>query len=322
MVERPLPEPGRNQVRVRVHACGICHSDSWAKVGGYPGSSWPLVPGHEIAGTVDAVGPDVHRWSEGQRVGVGWFGGNCGWCEACRAGDFINCEHMPIPGITTDGGYADHVVVAASALARIPDGITDEDAAPLMCAGVTTFNALRHSPAGGGDLVAVLGLGGLGHLGVQYAAKLGFETVAIARGGEKEELARRCGAHHYIDSTATDPGEALAKLGGARVVLATATSAEAINACIGGLGRRGQIVVVGAAAEPVQAAPGALIGGGLSVVGHASGTSRDSEDTLKFSALWGIRPMTESRPLESAEEAYERMISGQARFRMVLTTGT
>lgn len=320
MVERPVPEPGPGQALVRVHACGICHSDSWAKEGGYPGQSWPLVPGHEIAGTVEALGAGVKGWREGQRVGVGWFGGRCGWCPACRAGDFINCERMPIPGITADGGYADFVAVDASALAAVPDDLAAEDVGPLMCAGVTTFNALRRSAARAGDLVAVLGVGGLGHLGVQYAAKMGFRTVAIARGKGKEELARRCGAHHYIDATAGDPAAALQDLGGAAVILATVTSAEAMNAVLGGLGRRGQLIVVGASADPVQAPPGLLIGGGLSILGHASGTSTDSEDTLAFSALAGVRAMIETRPLEEAAGAYDRMLAGDARFRMVLTT--
>lgn len=317
--ERPIPSPGPGEVRVRVEACGICHSDVFSKQGGYPGSSWPLVPGHEVAGVVDEVGPGVEGSQDGQRVGVGWFGGNCGWCEACRAGDLIRCARLPIPGVTVDGGYGDYLVVRASALAAIPDGLTPTEAAPLMCAGVTTFNALRRSAARGGDLVAVLGLGGLGHLGVQYAAKLGFETVAIARGAEKEELARTCGAHHYIDSAAGDPGAALAELGGAKVLLCTAPSADAIHACLGGLGRGGQAVVVGVAAKPIRITASALIGG-VSLVGHASGTAKDSEETLRFSALTGVRPMVETRALEDAGAAYERMIAGQARFRMVLTT--
>lgn len=320
LVERPVPEPGPGQALVRVHACGICHSDSWAKAGGYPGQSWPLVPGHEIAGTVEALGQGVNGWREGQRVGVGWFGGHCGWCSACRAGDFINCERMPVPGITRDGGYAEFVAVDASALAAVPDELSDEEVGPLMCAGVTTYNALRHSRARPGDVVAVLGVGGLGHLGVQYAAKMGFQTVAVARGAEKEDLARRCGAHHYIDSTAADAAAGLRDLGGATVVLATVTSAEAMSAILPGLGRRGQLIVVGASAEPVQAPPGLLIGGGLSIVGHASGTSKDSEDTLAFSATAGVRAMIETRPLDEAAAAYDRMMAGDARFRMVLTT--
>lgn len=320
LVERQPADPAPGQVRVRVAACGICHSDLFAKEGGFPGVSWPLVPGHEIAGTVDAIGDGVQGWQEGQRVGVGWFGGNCGWCEACRAGDLINCADMPIPGITSDGGYAEHVVVRASALAAIPDELSDEDAAPLLCAGITTFNALRHSPARPGDRVAILGVGGLGHLGVQYANKMGFETVAVARGTEKEELARRCGAHHYVDSTAGDPAAALSDLGGADVILSTVTAADAMTAVLGGLGRRGQMVVVGATMDAIQAVPAAMIGQGLSIVAHASGTSKDSEDTLRFSALTGVRPLIETRPLEEAKDAYGRMVAGDARFRMVLTT--
>ena len=318
LVERELPEPGRGEVRVRVEACGICHSDSWAKEGGYPGSSWPLVPGHEVAGVIDALGDDVHPWTVGQRVGVGWFGGSCGWCEACRSGDFISCPNAPIPGITRDGGYAGAIVVPQGALAPIPDALSAAEAAPLLCAGITTFNALRHSVARPGDRVAVLGVGGLGHLGVQYAAKMGFETVAIARGAEKEALARRCGAHEYVDSTAGDPAEALAKMGGAKVILSTVTSADAVNAVLGGLGRRGQVVLVGASFDPVHAVPGAMIGQGLSIVGHASGTAKDSEDCLRFSALTGVRPMIETRPLADVDAAYQRMMAGEARFRMVL----
>jgi D-arabinose 1-dehydrogenase-like Zn-dependent alcohol dehydrogenase len=321
LVERDVPEPSRGEALVRVQACGVCHSDSYAKEGGFPGVTYPVVPGHEVAGTLESIGEGVEGWETGQRVGVGWFGGNCGHCERCRRGDFITCENAEIPGVTRDGGYADYVLVKASALARIPDDLDAEDAAPLLCAGVTTYNALRHSGASGGDLVAVLGLGGLGHLGVQFAVKLGFETVAIARGAEKEELARRLGAHHYIDSTAQDPAEELMKLGGATVVLATVTNPAAMSATIGGLGPRGKLLVVGASMEPIEVPPAMLIGGLKSIAGHASGTSQDSEDALGFSALSGVKPMIETRPLEEAAEAYERMMSGDARFRMVLTTG-
>ncbi len=322
LIEREVPEPGFDQALVRVHACGICHSDVLAKEGGFPGVSHPLVPGHEIAGVIEALGVGVRGWEAGQRVGVGWFGGNCGYCEPCRRGQLIDCVNMEIPGITIDGGYADYVVVKASALALIPDELSAEDAAPLLCAGVTTFNALRHSGARGGDLVAILGVGGLGHLGVQFAAKLGLETVAIARGAEKEELARRLGARHYIDSTSQDPAEELTRLGGANVILATVTSAAAMTSVIGGLRPRGRLVVVGASMEPMQVPPVMLIGGNKSISGHASGTSRDSEDTLGFSVLADVRPMIETRPLEQAAEAYEKMIRGDARFRMVLTTGS
>jgi alcohol dehydrogenase/propanol-preferring alcohol dehydrogenase len=321
LVEREVPEPARGEALVRVHACGICHSDMFAKEGGFPGISWPHVPGHEIAGEVAALGEDVHGWEVGQRVGVGWFGGNCGYCRQCRRGDLINCANMGIPGITFDGGYADYVVVKASAMASIPDELSAEEAAPLLCAGITTYNALRHSGAHAGDLVAVLGVGGLGHLGVQFASKLGFDTVAIARGTEKEELARRLGARHYIDSTAQDPAAELQALGGARVILATVTNAPAMTAVLGGLGVRGKLLVVGASMEPMQIPPAMLIGGSKAIVGHASGHSGDSEDTLDFSALSGVRPMIETFPLERATEAYERMLSGEARFRMVLTTG-
>jgi D-arabinose 1-dehydrogenase-like Zn-dependent alcohol dehydrogenase len=320
LVEREVPEPGRGQALVRVHACGICHSDSYAKEGGFPGVSFPLVPGHEIAGVIESLGEEVHGWEVGQRVGVGWFGGNCGYCEPCRRGDLIACQNMGIPGITFDGGYADYVLVKASAMALVPDDLAAEDAAPLLCAGITTYNALRHSGAHGGDLVAILGVGGLGHLGVQFAAKLGFDTVAIARGRGKEELARRLGARYYIDSTSQDPAAELNRLGGAKVVLATVTSASAMTAVLGGLGRRGKLLIVGASMEPMQVPPAMLIGGNKSIAGHASGTSIDSEDTLAFSVLRGVRPMIETRPLEQAADAYERMMSGEARFRMVLTT--
>jgi D-arabinose 1-dehydrogenase-like Zn-dependent alcohol dehydrogenase len=321
LIEREVPVPGRDQALVRVQACGICHSDAFVKHGGYPGLSYPRIPGHEIAGVLESLGEDVKGWEPGQRVGVGWFGGNCGYCEPCRRGELVLCRNLEIPGITLDGGYADYVVVKSSALALIPDDLGAADAAPLLCAGVTTYNALRHSGASGGDLVAILGIGGLGHLGVQFAAKLGFETVAIARGTSKAELARRLGAHYYIDSTAQDPAAELTKLGGAKVILATATSAAAMGAAIGGLAVRGKLVVVGAAMDPMPLYPASLIAGNTSIVGHASGTSIDSEDTLTFSKLTDVRPMIETRPLEQAAEAYERMISGDARFRVVLTTG-
>jgi D-arabinose 1-dehydrogenase-like Zn-dependent alcohol dehydrogenase len=319
--EREIPEPGFGEALVRVHACGICHSDSFAKEGGYPGVSHPLVPGHEIAGEIAALGDHVHGWEVGQRVGVGWFGGNCGYCEPCRRGSLINCEHMEIPGITMDGGYADYVVVHAAALASMPDDMADEDAAPLLCAGITTFNAIRTAAPRGGSRVAVLGVGGLGHLGVQYAVKLGYETVAIARGTDKEDLARKLGAHHYIDSTAGDPAEALQALGGADLILSTVTNADAMGAVFGGLRPTGKLLVVGASMEPLPIPAAMLIGGSTTIAGHASGTSRDSEDTLSFSVLTDVRPMIETLPLEQASEAYEKMMSGDARFRMVLTTG-
>jgi alcohol dehydrogenase len=318
---REIPTPGSDQALVRVHACGVCHSDMFAKEGGFPGVSYPLVPGHEISGAIEALGDDVKGWEVGQRVGVGWFGGNCGYCEWCRRGDLINCENLEIPGITMDGGYADYVVVKASAMASMPDELDAADAAPLLCAGITTYNALRRSGATGGDRVAVLGVGGLGHLGVQFAHQLGFETVAIARGRDKEELARRLGAHHYIDSTAGDPGAALSELGGADVILSTVTSSDAMAAVFSGLRPRGVLLVVGASMEPIGVPAAMLIGGSTTIAGHASGTSRDSEDTLNFSVLTDVRAMVETMPLEQAAQAYDKMLSGEARFRMVLTTG-
>jgi D-arabinose 1-dehydrogenase-like Zn-dependent alcohol dehydrogenase len=321
LVEREIPRPGSGEALVRVHACGVCHSDMFAKEGGYPGVSHPLVPGHEIAGAIESLGDGVQGWAIGQRVGVGWFGGNCGYCEWCRRGWLIDCENMEIPGITIDGGYADYVVVRASAMASMPDDLAAEDAAPLLCAGITTYNALRQSGVSGGQRVAVLGVGGLGHLGVQFAVKLGLETVAIARGAEKEVLARRLGAHHYIDSTAGDPAQALQELGGVDLILSTVTSSDAMAAVFGGLRPRGKLLVVGASMDPIGVPAAALIGGSKAIIGHASGTSRDSEDTLAFSVLSGVRPMIETLPLESAAEAYEKMISGGARFRMVITTG-
>lgn len=319
--EREVPTPGRDEAVIRVHACGVCHSDMFAKEGGYPGVSHPVVPGHEIAGVIEALGEGVRGWEVGQRVGVGWFGGNCGHCEQCRRGHFIDCENMETPGITIDGGYADYVLVRASAMASLPDDLGYEDAAPLLCAGITTYNALRHSGATAGDRVAILGVGGLGHLGVQFAARMGFHTIAIARGRDKEELARRLGAHDYIDSTDGDPAEKLSALGGADVILSTVTSSDAMGAVFGGLRPRGRLIVVGASMEPIPVPAAMLIGGNKTIAGHASGTSRDSEDTLAFSALSGVRPMIETFPLEEAGRAYEKMISGQARFRMVITTG-
>lgn len=321
LVERAVPRPGFGEALVRVHACGVCHSDMFAREGGYPGVSHPVVPGHEIAGAIEALGDGVKGWSVGQRVGVGWFGGNCGHCEWCRRGSLIDCENMEIPGVTMDGGYADYVLVRASALASMPDELSAEEAAPLLCAGLTTYNVLRHSGATAGDRVAVLGVGGLGHLGVQFAARSGFETIAVARGTEKKSLARELGAHHYVDSTAGDPGQALRELGGVDVILSTVTSAEAMAAVFGGLRPRGKLLVVGASMDPIPIPAAALIGGSKSLVGHASGSSRDSEDTLAFSVLADVRPMIETVPLERAGEAYDKMMNGQARFRMVITTG-
>jgi D-arabinose 1-dehydrogenase-like Zn-dependent alcohol dehydrogenase len=283
--------------------------------------SFPLVPGHEVAGVIDALGEDVAGWEVGQRVGVGWFGGNCGHCDPCRRGEFMSCVNGSTTGVTRDGGYADHIVVPAGALARIPDELRAEDAAPLLCAGVTTYNALRKSGARSGDLVAILGIGGLGHLGVQFAARQGFETVAIARGRDKEQLARELGARHYIDSTDQDVAQALTELGGARVVLATVTASDAMSATVDGLAPNGKLVIVGASTEPLAVSPVQLIRGSRTISGHASGTSMDSQETLAFSALSGVRPMIETMPLERAAEAHERMLSGAARFRVVLRTG-
>ena len=316
--ERETPEPRPGQVRVRVEACGVCHSDVMTAYG--MATSYPRVPGHEVAGVVDAVGDGVKPWTEGQRVGVGWFGGACGSCPPCRDGDMIECVRMGITGLTRDGGYADTVVVPADALAAIPDGLSAVDAAPLMCAGVTTFNALRNSSARPGDRVAVLGVGGLGHLAVQFAARAGFETVAIARGQEKRSFAEELGASSYIDSTETDPAEALQDLGGARVVLATVTNGPAMAGVVGGLAPRGELLVLGVPQEPLEVPAVQLIQGSRSIVGHASGTAKDSEDTLRFAALHGITPQTEEMPLEQAQAGFDRMLANEARFRVVLTT--
>jgi D-arabinose 1-dehydrogenase-like Zn-dependent alcohol dehydrogenase len=322
LVEREVPEPPAGSVRVKVDACGICHSDSFTKEGTWPGIQYPRVPGHEIAGTIDAVGTGVAGWTRGQRAGVGWHGVHCGYCDSCRRGDFVTCQIAPqVPGITYDGGYAEYVVVPAGALARIPDALPAVDAAPLMCAGITTFNAIRNSGARAGDTVAVLGLGGLGHLGVQFAAKMGFRTVAIARGRDKEPLARKLGASEYIDTETQDPAAELLHLGGARVVFATVTNGKAMSAVLGGLGVNGKLIVLGAPPEPLEVSAFLLIGGRRSIVGWPGGTSVDSQDTLSFSALTGVRPMTEVFPLERASDAYDRMMSGKARFRVVLTAG-
>ena len=322
IVEREVPDPGPGRVRVRVQASGICHSDSLTKEGLWPGIRYPRVPGHEVAGVVDALGPGVEGLEVGTRVGLGWHGGHCGYCASCRRGDFLTCRvSAEVPGISYDGGHADYVVAPAVALARIPEGLSATDAGPLMCAGITTFNSLRHAGARSGDLVAVLGIGGLGHLGVQFAARMGYETVAIARGKDKEPLARQLGAHHYIDSQSQDPAKELSALGGARVVLATVTSGKAMTAALGGLAIDGAFVVLGAPHEPLEVSPLLLISGRRRIVGWPSGTSADSEDTLAFSARNGVRPMNELFPLERAADAYDRMMSGQARFRVVLTTG-
>ena len=321
VVEREIPAAGPGLVRIKVQACGICHSDTVVKEGLLPGLKYPRVPGHEVIGIVDAVGPGVLQWKPGQRVGVGWHGGNCGYCDSCRRGEFFACQvALQTTGISFDGGYADFMVAPAIALASVPEELSPVDAAPLMCAGVTTFNPLRNSGARAGDVVAVLGIGGLGHLGVQFAAKMGFKTVAIARGGDKEAFARKLGAAHYIDSQTQNVAAELQKLGGARVILATATSGEAMSAAQGGLSANGVLLVVGAA-ESLQISPLVLIFGSRSVKGWYSGTSIDSQDTLAFSVLSGVRSMNEVFPLEKAAEGYDRMMSGKARFRVVLTTG-
>lgn len=318
LVERDIPEPGSGEVRVRVHACGICHSDALTKEGAIPGQQYPRVPGHEVAGVVDAVGAGVEGWELGQRVGIGWHGGYCGRCDNCRRGDFFACAWGRVTGLTYDGGYADYLVAHHSALVRLPEEINALEAGPLVCAGVTTFNSLRNSGARPGDVVAVLGLGGLGHLGVQYAAKMGFKTVAIARGGDKEALAIKLGASQYIDSRSQDVSAELTKLGGAKVVLATVTNADAMTATLGGLAVNGKLLVLGAPHEPLSIPVPVLLGGRRSVAGWYSGTSIDSQDTVAFSQQTGVRAMTEVYPLEKAAEAYDRMISGEARFRVVL----
>lgn len=321
LVQKQFSDPGPGHVRIRVQACGVCHSDSLTKEGMWPGIQFPRVPGHEIAGVLDAIGPDVPVFKVGQRVGLGWHGGHCNYCTPCRRGDFMLCENQPISGINYDGGYADYVIAPANAIALVPDELKYADAAPLLCAGVTTFNALRNSGARTGDTVAILGIGGLGHLAVQYAAKAGYRTVAIARGQDKGPLAKQLGAHIYIDSTTQDPAKELQKIGGANIILSTVTSAKALDWVIDGLGPAGKFIVVGAPDGPVVINPFPLLLGRRTVAGWPSGTGMDSEDTLNFSALTGVKPMIETYPLEKAEEAYDRMMSGKARFRVVLTTG-
>lgn len=320
VITAEVPDPKLGEVRVRIQACGVCHSDSVTKEGLFP-IQYPRVPGHEIIGIVDAVGEGVPQWKTGQRVGIGWYGGNCGRCEPCRRGDLVACQNPLIPGVTYDGGYADYVVVPASALAAVPDSLKSAEAAPLLCAGITTFNALRNSGAKPPDTVAILGMGGLGHLGVQFAAKMGFNTVAIARGADKAKFAHELGANHYINSTSEDVAEALQKLGGARTILATVTDADAMSAAIGGLGYAGRLVILGVDAKPLQVPIIPLVLQRKSVHGWPSGTSIDSEDTLKFSELTGVLPLIEKFPLDRVAEAYDRMISGKARFRVVLETG-
>ena len=321
IVERPIPEPGRTQVRIKVEACGVCHSDAIVKVTGFPGLQYPRVPGHEIAGRIDAVGADVTQWKPGQRVGVGWHGGHCFTCDPCRRGQFILCKFEKITGLSYDGGYAEYVVVPAEAVAAMPDDLPADEAAPLLCAGIAVFNAMRHAGATAGDLVAVQGIGGLGHLGIQYARQMGFRTVAIGRGGDKEALARKLGAHHYIDTATAAAAPALQAFGGARVILATAPDSKAISDLIDGLEPGGKLVIVGVGPDPFAVRPLQIVLTRRNIQGWPSGTAKDSEDTLEFSLLSGVRAMIERYPLEKAAEAFDQMMSGRARFRVVLTMG-
>jgi D-arabinose 1-dehydrogenase-like Zn-dependent alcohol dehydrogenase len=319
IVEREIPEPGAGQVRIKVQACGVCHSDVLTKEGQWPGIQYPRVPGHEVAGVIDAGGEGVSVWKKGQRVGVGWHGGHDNTCLSCRRGDFRNCVNLQIPGISYDGGYQQYMVAPVEALVPIPESLSDVDAAPLLCAGITTYNALRHSGAMPGDLVAVQGIGGLGHLGIQFASKFGYKVVAIGRGPENAALAKKLGASVYLDSKTTKAAEELQKLGGAQVILATAPSSKAMSELIDGLGPNGKLVVIGATSDPIEVTPAQLITGSKTIQGWASGTTADSEDTLHFAELSGVRPMIETYPLERAAEAYARMMSGDAQFRVVLT---
>jgi D-arabinose 1-dehydrogenase-like Zn-dependent alcohol dehydrogenase len=319
IVEREIPSPGRGQVRIKVQACGVCHSDVLTKDGLWPGIEYPRIPGHEVAGIVDEVGEGVSAWKKGQRVGVGWHGGQDNTCRECRRGDFSNCRNVKICGISYDGGYQQYMIAPVDALAAIPEGLKDVDAAPLLCAGITTYNALRHSGAMPGDVVAVQGVGGLGHLGIQFANKFGYRVVAVGRGPENAALAKKLGAHVYLDSQATNPAEELQKLGGARVIVATAPNSKAMSQLIDGLAPNGKLMVIGAGPDAIEVTPIQLIAGGRTIQGWWSGTPADSEDTLHFSELTGVRPMIETYPLEKAAEAYARMMSGNAQFRVVLT---
>jgi len=316
--DEPIAEPGTGYARVKVQACGVCHSDALTKDGALPGIVYPRVPGHEVAGVIDALGPATDPWKIGDRVGVGWHGGHCGKCESCRRGDFITCVKLQIPGISYDGGYAENVTVPIVALARIPDSLAPEDAAPLMCAGITTFNALRNSGARPGDLVAIQGIGGLGHLGVQFANKFGLATVAIGRGEENRNLALKLGARTYIDARSQDVAKELTALGGARVILATAPDGKAMGSLVDGLGVDGKLVTIGVSFEPFSVSSAQLLMARKSIMGWPSGTSKDSEDTLSFAAANGVRPMIETFPLERVADAYQRMMSGKVRFRAVL----
>jgi D-arabinose 1-dehydrogenase-like Zn-dependent alcohol dehydrogenase len=319
IVERDIPQPGPGQVRIKVQACGVCHSDMLVKVGAWPGVTYPRVPGHEIAGVIDEIGAGVATWKKGQRIGIGWHGGQDGTCLACRRGDFANCAALKITGFHYDGGYAEYMVAPVEALAAMPESLDAAEAGPLLCAGVTTFNSLRHSGAMPSDLVAVQGIGGLGHLGIQFAQKFGYRVAAVGRGPENGALAKKLGASVYIDSAASDPAAELQKLGGARVILATAPSAKSMSALINGLGNNGRLMVVGAVPESIEVTPIQLIGGMKSIQGWASGIPTDSEDTLRFCENTGVRPMIEKYPLAKVNEAYTRMMSGHAQFRVVLT---
>jgi D-arabinose 1-dehydrogenase-like Zn-dependent alcohol dehydrogenase len=319
IVERDIPKPDAGKVRIKVQACGVCHSDALTKEGEWPGIEYPRVPGHEIAGIIDELGAGVSVWKMGQRVGVGWHGGHDNTCLSCRRGDFRNCQNMKIPGISYDGGYQQYMVAPVEALVQIPESLSDVEAAPLLCAGITTYNALRHSGAMPGGLVAIQGIGGLGHLGIQFANKFGYKVAAIGRGPENLALAKKLGANVYIDSNATNAAEELQKLGGAQVILATAPSSKAMSELINGLGPNGKLIVIGVAFDPIEVAPVQLITGSKSIQGWASGTPADEEDTLRFAELTGVRPMIETYPLEKAAEAYARMMSGNAQFRVVLT---
>ena len=319
IVEREIPKPGAGQVRIKVQACGVCHSDVLTKEGVWPGIQYPRVPGHEVAGLIDELGPGVSQWTRGQRVGVGWHGGHDGTCLACRRGDFRNCQNLKIPGISYDGGYQQFMVAPVEALVAIPETLSAVEAAPLLCAGITTYNSLRYSGALPGDLVAVQGIGGLGHLGIQFASKFGYKVAAIGRGSENAALAKKLGASVYIDSKAANAAEELQKLGGARVILATAPSSKAMSELIDGLGPNGKLVVIGVTLDPIEVTPVQLISGSRTIQGWAAGTPADTEDTLRFAELTAVRPMIETYPLGKAAEAYARMLSGNAQFRVVLT---
>ncbi|WKN30659.1 alcohol dehydrogenase [Porifericola rhodea] len=318
-IERDIPKPKEYEVLIKVQACGICHSDMFVKEGAFPGIEYPRIPGHEVIGTIEEIGGNVSPWEKGQRVGVGWHGGHCFTCDPCRKGDFINCQNAQIAGISYDGGYATHMLAPQEALARIPDSLSSEEAAPILCAGITVFNAMRNADIFAGDLVAVQGLGGLGHLAIQYAAKMGMHTVAISSSDDKKELAHQLGAHEFINGKAENAAEALQKMGGAKLILATAPNSKLISSVVAGLGPNGQLLIVGADTDPMQISPLQLITGKKTVSGWSSGTAKDSEETLKFSALTKSIPMIEKYPLEKAAEAYERMINNEARFRVVLT---